>query len=50
MINFLTPELNRSPQRRLTRFFYWGFCFLNRAFRYYMREQPTNATNIHSVY
>jgi hypothetical protein len=26
------------------------FCFLNRAFRYYMREKPTNATIINSVY
>jgi hypothetical protein len=30
-INPLTPELNPSAQRCLTRFFYWGFCFLNRA-------------------
>jgi hypothetical protein len=26
--------------------FYWGFFFLNRAFRKYMREKPTNATII----
>jgi hypothetical protein len=32
-INPLLPELNPSPQHWLTRFFYWGFCFLNRAFR-----------------
>jgi hypothetical protein len=32
-INPLTPELKPSAQRCLTRFFYWGFCFLNRAFR-----------------
>jgi hypothetical protein len=32
-LNPLTPELNPSAQRCLTRFFYWGFCFLNRAFR-----------------
>jgi hypothetical protein len=31
--NPLTPELNPSGQRCLTRFFYWGFCFLNLAFR-----------------
>jgi hypothetical protein len=36
--NPLTPELNSSAQRCLTRSFYWGFCFLNRAFRQYMRE------------
>jgi hypothetical protein len=30
--------------------FYWGFCFLNCAFRKYMREKPTNATIIHPVY
>jgi hypothetical protein len=30
--------------------FYWGFCFLNHAFRKYMREKPINATVIHSVY
>jgi hypothetical protein len=32
-INPLTPELNHSAQRCQTRIFYWGFCFLNRAFR-----------------
>jgi hypothetical protein len=32
LINSLMPELNPSTQRCLTRFFYWGFCFLNRAF------------------
>jgi hypothetical protein len=31
------------------RFFYWGFCFLNRAFLECMRENPTNATITHSV-
>jgi hypothetical protein len=31
--NPLTPELNPSAQRSLTRLFYWGFCFLNHAFR-----------------
>jgi hypothetical protein len=31
--NPLTPELNPSAQRCLTRFFYWEFFFLNRAFR-----------------
>jgi hypothetical protein len=46
----LTPELNSSAQRFLTIFFYWGFCFLNRAFCYYMREKPTNATIMHSAY
>jgi hypothetical protein len=30
--------------------FYWGLCFLNRAFRKYMREKPTNAPIIRSVY
>jgi hypothetical protein len=34
----------------LDEIFYWGFCFLNRAFREYMREKPTNTTIIHSVY
>jgi hypothetical protein len=29
----LTPGLSPSAQRCLARFFYWGFCFLNRAFR-----------------
>jgi hypothetical protein len=29
----LTPELNPSAQRCLTIFFYWRFCFFNRAFR-----------------
>jgi hypothetical protein len=32
-INPLTLGLNPSAQRCLTRFFYWEFCFLNRAFR-----------------
>jgi hypothetical protein len=50
LLNPLMPELNPSTQRCLTRFFYWGFCFLNRAFCYCMREKPTNATIIHSVY
>jgi hypothetical protein len=31
-INPLTPELNPSAQRCLARFFYLGFCFLNRGF------------------
>jgi hypothetical protein len=31
VINPLRPELNPSAQRCLTRFFYLGFCFLNRA-------------------
>jgi hypothetical protein len=30
--NPLMPELNPSAQRCLMKFFYWGFCFLNRAF------------------
>jgi hypothetical protein len=30
--NPLTLELNPSAQRCLTRLFYWGFFFLNRAF------------------
>jgi hypothetical protein len=30
--NPLTPKLNPSAQLCLTRFFYWGFCFLNPAF------------------
>jgi hypothetical protein len=29
--------------------FYWGFYFLNRAFRLYMGEKPINAT-INSIY
>jgi hypothetical protein len=49
-IEGLTPELNPSAQRCLKRIFYWGFSFLNRAFRKYMREKPTNAPIIHSVY
>jgi hypothetical protein len=32
LINLLTPGLNPSAQRCLTRF-YWGFCLLNSAFR-----------------
>jgi hypothetical protein len=31
--NPLTPELNPSAQRCLTRCFYWGFYFFDRAFR-----------------
>src|SRR5215470_11121316 len=31
-------ELNPSAQRCLTRFFYWGICSLNRAFRYICME------------
>jgi hypothetical protein len=31
--NPLTPELKPSAQRSLTRIFYWGFFFLNSAFR-----------------
>jgi hypothetical protein len=30
--------------------FYWGFCFLNLEFRYYLREKSTNTPIIHSVY
>jgi hypothetical protein len=41
-INPLTPELNPAKQRCLWRIFYWGFCFLNRAFCWYIREKPTN--------
>jgi hypothetical protein len=48
LFNPLTDKLNPSAQRCLTRFFYWGFCFLNRAFRQYMREKPTNVTIIHA--
>jgi hypothetical protein len=50
VLNPLTPELNPSAQRCLTIFFYWRFCFLNRAFRYYMGQKTTNATIILSVY
>jgi hypothetical protein len=49
-LNPLTPELNPSAQRCPTRFFTGGFWYLNRAFRLYVRENPTNATIIHSVY
>jgi hypothetical protein len=49
-LNPLTPELNPSAQRCLTRFVYWGFCFLNRAIRQHMREKPTNTPIIRSVY
>jgi hypothetical protein len=49
-LNPLKPELNPSAQRCLTIFFYWGFCFLDRAFRKYMFEKPTNTPIIHSVY
>jgi hypothetical protein len=31
-VNQLTPELNPSAPRYLTRFFYSGFCSLNRSF------------------
>jgi hypothetical protein len=48
--NSLTPELNPSAQRCLTRFFNWRFCFLNRAFRLHMPEKPTNTSIIHSVH
>jgi hypothetical protein len=50
VVNPLMLELNPSAQRCLMRFFYWGFCFLNHAFCYYMREKPTNTPIIHSVY
>jgi hypothetical protein len=30
--------------------FYWGFFFMKRAFREYMRDKPTNATINHSLY
>jgi hypothetical protein len=36
-INPLMPELSSSVQRCLMRFFYWGFWFLDHAFRSYMR-------------
>jgi hypothetical protein len=49
-VNSLTPELNPSAQRCLTRFFTGDFASLNTAFRKYMHETPTNATIIHSVY
>jgi hypothetical protein len=49
-INPLTPELNPSAQRCLMKFFTGGYCFLNRAFRLYMREKPTNTQITHSVY
>jgi hypothetical protein len=49
MFNPLTPELNPSAQRCLTRFC-WVFGFSNRAFRVYMRGKPTNPPIIHSVY
>jgi hypothetical protein len=29
--------------------FYWGFCFLNRAFRYYMREKQMQQLFIHFI-
>jgi hypothetical protein len=48
-LNPLTPELNPSAQRCLTRFFTgdfasWTMHFIN------MREKPTNTPIIHSVY
>jgi hypothetical protein len=48
-INPLTLELNPSAQRCLMRFFtgdfaFWTVHFVN------MREKPTDATIIHSVY
>jgi hypothetical protein len=49
MFNRLTPELNPSMQRCLTRFFTGDFASLNRAFCSYMCEKPTKATIIHSV-
>jgi hypothetical protein len=48
-INPLTPELNPSSQRCLTRFLL-GILLLEPVFRSYMRENPKNATIIHSVY
>jgi hypothetical protein len=40
-VNPLTPELNSSAQRCLTRFLL-GIFFLNRAFLKYMRKKPSN--------
>jgi hypothetical protein len=48
-LNPVTPELSPSAQRCLTRVLL-GIGFLNRVFRLYMREKPTNATIIYSVY
>jgi hypothetical protein len=50
IINPIMTELTPSVQCCLTRFFYWGFCFLNHALRLYMCEKPTNTPIIHSVY
>jgi hypothetical protein len=48
VVNPLTPELNPSAQRCLTRFLL-GILLLEPAFHYCMREKPTNTT-ISSVY
>jgi hypothetical protein len=50
MINPLTPELNPSVQCGQMGFFTGDFASLKHAFHYYMCEEPTNATIIHSVY
>jgi hypothetical protein len=48
-INPLKPELNPSAQRCLTRFLL-GILLLEPCISLNMREKPTNATIIHSVY
>jgi hypothetical protein len=40
-------SLRATPPDKI---FYWGFCFLNREFRKYMCEKPTNTPIIHAVY
>jgi hypothetical protein len=50
MVNPSTPELNPSAQRCLMKFFYWGFCFLTRALRQYVRKKPTSTPIVQSVY
>jgi hypothetical protein len=51
LINLLTPELNPPAQRCLTRFLL-GILLLEPCVSliYSLREKPTNATIIHSVY
>jgi hypothetical protein len=47
--NPLTPELNPSAQRCLTRFLL-GILLLEPCISLIMREKPTNTPIIHSVY
>jgi hypothetical protein len=49
--DIIYPAGIKSPRATLPdEIFYWGFCFLNRAFNYNVHEKPTNSTIIHSIY